>query len=135
MTVRRWLTASSMAASLAAAIGLASSAHAVELSIEFENFAPTDGFVLTPLWVSAHDGSFDLFDMGAPASPGLETIAETGDASGLTAEIPAGAEDTAGIGNPPVSAHCRWWNPVRPRSGHLMSLTRPITSFLASRRW
>ncbi|MCH9671287.1 MAG: spondin domain-containing protein, partial [Gammaproteobacteria bacterium] len=95
MTMRRWLLAS-LAVGLAGGINTA--ANAVALNISFENTGPTDGFVLTPLWASAHDGSFDLFDSGSPASAGLQLIAEEGDASTLITEF-AGTEQIFPIGN------------------------------------
>ncbi len=54
-------------------------AHAQQqLRVTIENLSPTDGFFLTPLWFGLHDGSFDLFNPGEPASAALELIAEDG---------------------------------------------------------
>jgi len=84
---------------------------AQDLQVSIENFAAADGFFLTPLWVGLHDGSFDLFDVGAAASPGLELLAEMGDASTLSTEfaqpgriqIPLpGINNPAGFGGAPV---------------------------------
>ncbi len=58
-------------------------ASAVQITVTIDNLSGANGLYLTPLWVGFHDGSFDLFDNGGLASPGLELIAETGDASGL----------------------------------------------------
>ncbi len=75
------------------------------LVITVENLAPTTGFFLTPTWVGLHDGSFDLFDVGTAATPGLATIAETGDVSILQGEFDAPgrlqsvAADPAGFGS------------------------------------
>jgi hypothetical protein len=35
-------------------------------------------FTVTPLWFAFQDGTFDLFDVGSAASPGVELIAESG---------------------------------------------------------
>lgn len=80
--------------------GLAASAQAAVLQITFENTGADDDFVLTPLWVGLHDGSFDLFDDGSAASPGLVQIAETGSAMLLSDEFAGpGRVQLAGIGN------------------------------------
>ena len=60
-------------------------AQATEIKIKIENLTPTGGIFLTPLWVGFHDGSFDSYDTGAPASAGIERIAEDGDSSELSA--------------------------------------------------
>lgn len=62
-------------------------AKAQELKITIENLSPDDGFFLTPLWVGLHDGSFDLFDLGQPASNALEQIAEEGDVGPLMTDF------------------------------------------------
>ncbi|MFK8185401.1 MAG: spondin domain-containing protein [Phormidesmis sp.] len=70
-----------LAASAAIATTLlvsATSAVATEVTVTIDNLAPDQGLVLTPLWVGFHDGSFDLYDPGAPASAGLESISEDG---------------------------------------------------------
>ncbi|MDJ0743686.1 MAG: spondin domain-containing protein [Xenococcaceae cyanobacterium MO_167.B27] len=57
---------------------MATSAEAVSLQLTIENLGPTDGALITPLWVGLHDGSFDTFDFGTSASTGIEIIAEEG---------------------------------------------------------
>jgi hypothetical protein len=57
---------------------MASTATAVTLKITVENLAPQNGNFLTPVWVGFHDGGFDLYDRGAPASSALERLAEDG---------------------------------------------------------
>ncbi len=77
------------------------------LRIEIENLGTSSDFFLTPLWVGLHNGSFDLFDNGSAASPGLETLAETGDPGTLMSEFAAPgrlqsvAADPAGFGSMP----------------------------------
>ena len=51
----------------------------------------TDGPVgLAPAFAAFHDGTYDIFDVGSMSSPGLELLAELGDASTLLATAPAG---------------------------------------------
>ena len=51
----------------------------------------TDGPVgLAPAFAAFHDGSYDIFDVGSMSSPGLELLAELGDAATLLATAPAG---------------------------------------------
>ena len=59
-------------------------AEAVEVTVTIDNLAPNQGVILTPLWVGFHEGNYDLFEPGLPASAGLELIAEDGDASILS---------------------------------------------------
>lgn len=49
-----------------------------EVIITIENLAPEQGTFLTPFWVGFHNGNFDTYDRGRPASPGLESLAEDG---------------------------------------------------------
>jgi Ca2+-binding RTX toxin-like protein len=52
-----------------------------KLTIEIENLAPTKGTLLTPVWFGFHNGMFDTYDRGRPASLGVERIAEDGTVS------------------------------------------------------
>jgi len=56
-----------------------------EITVTIENLAPTNGTLLTPIWVGFHDGTFNLYDSGATASAALERIAEDGDVGLLNA--------------------------------------------------
>jgi hypothetical protein len=58
-------------------------APAATVQITIRNLAPTNGTHLTPMWAGFHNGSFDLFDGGVPASAALERVAEDGDTSML----------------------------------------------------
>jgi hypothetical protein len=60
---------------------LAVTASAAPFRITVKNVAPADGVRITPLWFGIHDGSFDTFDSGSPASAQLERLAEDGDPS------------------------------------------------------
>ena len=59
-------------------------ADATPIMVTVENLAPAGGNLLTPFWVGFHDGSFDLFDIGASATAGLERLAEDGNTAPLS---------------------------------------------------
>ena len=50
----------------------------IAVTVTVENLAPLNGTLLTPLWVGFHNGQFDTYDRGRPASLGLERVAEDG---------------------------------------------------------
>ncbi len=62
-------------------------ALAVDVTVTIENLAPANGNFLTPMWVGFHDGGFDSYDIGTPATPGLERIAEDGNTGPLSGEF------------------------------------------------
>lgn len=66
------------AATLLGVLAAAPAAQATSIRVTIENLAPSDGLSLTPLYLGFHDGSFDLFDLGSAASPGLQVVAEEG---------------------------------------------------------
>ncbi|MGI9594525.1 MAG: spondin domain-containing protein [Acidimicrobiales bacterium] len=73
-------------------------ARIFEVTVEITNLAPADGTLQTPVWVGAHDGSFDLYDRGAPISPELERLAEDGNTGPITelfADSGAGTDSTS----------------------------------------
>ena len=51
--------------------------------VTIENMSPNNGLRLTPVWVGFHNGSFDTFDAGSPASSDLERLAEDGNPAGI----------------------------------------------------
>ena len=59
----------------------------VQVTVRIENLAPENGTYLTPFWVGFHDGNFDTYDLLRPASDGIESIAEDGDPSELSARF------------------------------------------------
>jgi len=69
-----------MIAAIAAVTGLVgqSSVQAQQVRVTVTNNAPSGGVALTPVWFGFQDGSFDTFEVGNAASPGLESIAEDG---------------------------------------------------------
>lgn len=75
-------------------------ASAQELQISVENLSPDTGFFLTPLWYGLHNGSFDLFDVGGQATPGLELLAEDGATGALEAEFASPGRIQGVIANP-----------------------------------
>ncbi len=106
-------TAPASVATLAGAAVLcgALGAQAAEVQVKIENLAPQNGLFFTPVWVGFHDGSFDLYDRGAPATAALERLTEDGEtgpisAAFATATSGAGQDDTitapTGIDSPPV---------------------------------
>jgi len=67
--------------------------EAAEVSVTVTNNQPAGGFSFTPLWVGFHDGLFDGFDAGSPASAALEAVAELGDATALSAAFAGSGVD------------------------------------------
>lgn len=65
-----------------------------QVLVSVENIAPDNGTALTPFWVGFHNGEFDTYDRGRPASPGLERIAEDGNPEVFNQEF-----DLSGLGN------------------------------------
>ena len=64
------------------------------VTVRIENLAPPNGNFLTPVWVGFHDGTFDLYDLDSPVTPGLESVAEDGATSTLSAEFLASTSGT-----------------------------------------
>ena len=64
------------------------------VTVTIENLAPENGTFITPVWVGFHNGSFDTYDRGRPVSPGLESLAEDGDTSGISQEFLASGNGT-----------------------------------------
>jgi hypothetical protein len=73
---------------------LASPAAADSITVTIENLAASDGLFFTPVWVGFHNGSFDTFDVGSPASSQVETVAEEGDTGPLSALFSGSGTDT-----------------------------------------
>ena len=85
-----------------ACIGVAAPAAATTLRISVTNNSGVGGLTLTPLYTAFHDGTFDAFNVGAKASPGLEALAEDGNASVIAAARSAAHPNSQGtvIGAP-----------------------------------
>jgi hypothetical protein len=85
---------------LPAALFLSAQSQAFEVQVKIENLSPEGGLYFTPVWVGFHDGSFDLYDLGAPASQGVERFAEDGDFAALMDEFSVSGGLDAVIMNP-----------------------------------
>ena len=103
----------------------------VEVTVTVENLAPDNGTLLTPLWVGFHDGTFDTYDRGRPASAGLESLAEDGNTSLISREfISSGAGLVDGTITAPGGA-----TPGPIDTGETTSLTFTLDRSLASSRF
>ena len=103
----------------------------VEVTVTVENLAPDNGTLLTPLWVGFHDGTFDTYDRGRPASAGLESLAEDGNTSLISREfISSGAGLVDGTITAPGGA-----TPGPIDIGETTSLTFTLDRSLASSRF
>ena len=82
-------------AAIAVSFGLVSSsafAQPTTVTVTIENLSPTNGTFQTPHWVGFHDGSFDIYNAGEPASNlpelgsnALESLAEDGNNANMAA--------------------------------------------------
>lgn len=65
-------------------LGLATTAARADvIQITVTNNLPSGGFAITPVWFGMHNGTFDLFNPGDPASTSLRAVAELGDTGPL----------------------------------------------------
>ena len=69
---------------------LATQASAVNVRVEIVNNGTDEAVFLTPVWVGFHNGSFDSYNGGLSAQPGLERIAEDGNVGPISADFLAG---------------------------------------------
>ncbi|MEO0650155.1 MAG: spondin domain-containing protein [Planctomycetota bacterium] len=88
------IAASAAALSLIAPLATAQSVSIPSVVVTVENLQPGRGMFLTPPWIALHDGSFDTYDGGSPASVPLggneiEALAEDGNNAPLTATFAA----------------------------------------------
>lgn len=81
-------------------------ARADTVVVVVENTSPLDGMFFTPLWVAAHDGSFDIWSSGALASsfPGLEELAEEGTTGVIGAHFESSPAGLAGGSHSTIAA-------------------------------
>ncbi len=63
--------------------------EAAQVKVTITNNASAGGVALTPVWVGFHNGSFDSYDSGVAASSQLESLAEDGNSSALSATFSA----------------------------------------------
>lgn len=87
------------------ALAAATSAEATMVKVSVENLSPDHGTFLTPVWVGFHNGSFDIYDSGSPASAALERIAEDGNPGPLGADFAASGAGSLGgvVGGAPIA--------------------------------
>ncbi|MBZ0114552.1 MAG: spondin domain-containing protein [Thermoanaerobaculia bacterium] len=78
------------------AVALPGWASSVDVTITVENLAPANGAYLTPMWVGAHAGDFDLYDAETEASAELERLAEDGNMDPLNALFIANSNGAQG---------------------------------------
>ncbi len=71
-----------------------SPASSVAVKVTVTNLAPSNGTYLTPMWVGFHDGTFDLFNSGQPASSALERLAEDGNTGPVMSDFAGGSAGT-----------------------------------------
>jgi hypothetical protein len=69
-------------------------AATIPIRVTVRNTGPAGGVFITPVWVGFHDGTFDIYDSGSPASTALERIAEDGDTSVITNDFSASGAGT-----------------------------------------
>ncbi len=70
-----------------------------EIRVTIDNMNSSEGFFFTPVWLSAQNGSFDLYDRGTfsqPNWPGMTAIAENGNTGPLDAAFHASGAGMAG---------------------------------------
>ena len=58
-----------------------------QVRVTITNNAPTGGVGITPVWIGFHSGSFDSYNGGLTAQPGLESIAEDGSTTLLSTQF------------------------------------------------
>lgn len=65
----------------------AQDAETVEVVVQIENIAPTNGVAITPVWVGFHNGNFDSYNGGLKSLKGLERVAEDGNTAVLSRQF------------------------------------------------
>lgn len=66
---------------------------ATELRISVQNTSDLGGTAFTPVFLGFHDNSFDIYNLGAAASAGLEALAEDGNNAVIAGELLAADAD------------------------------------------
>ncbi|MEM7555079.1 MAG: spondin domain-containing protein [Cyanobacteria bacterium P01_A01_bin.84] len=102
----------------------------VEVTVSIENLAPENGTFLTPFWVGFHDGNFDTYDRGRPASEGLERLAEDGNTNVISREF---ISSGAGVVDGTIAGSEGTPGPIDP--GENTSFTFTLDRSLASSRF
>ena len=78
-----------VAVACVAMVGMLQSSYAQTraVTVTVENIVRTNGVSITPVWVGFHSGSFDSYNGGLGAQPGLERLAEDGNTSVLSQQF------------------------------------------------
>lgn len=79
------------------------SAATINVRVTVQNLAPANGTLLTPLWAGFHNGGFDIYDNGEPASAFLERLAEDGNTGPITDAFVAIASNDQGSLSSPLA--------------------------------
>jgi len=56
-----------------------SSSYLSNIKVSMTNLSPKQGQAISPLWFALHDGSYDYFNKGEPASTAVKVMAEDGE--------------------------------------------------------
>ena len=86
MTMRnKWAAYAATALFGGATLAASATANAREVTVTITN--TTHALYFTPVLVAAHHGNVDLFEIGEPATPELQAMAEGGDTAGLATQV------------------------------------------------
>ena len=92
-----------LAATVATLLFLAPFASGATIEVTITNNAPAGSVYLTPVWLGFHDGTFDSYDNGAPASAGIEAIAEDGNTAPISSLFDAAGRVQGVAGGAPIA--------------------------------
>lgn len=112
-------------------VTVAVSENGGDYTIEVINTSDTTLFpgVLTPVLWALHDDTFSLFELGMPASPGLELLAEDGDPSGLLGEVMGMMGVVmSGVENTPTGGGMPMPGPLLPGDSYEFTVTPDATN-------
>ncbi|MCA9184773.1 MAG: spondin domain-containing protein [Pirellulaceae bacterium] len=129
-TTRLLTTTRFIVAAATMTLVMTNTAAAVDLNVKIENLSPSDGFFFTPVWIAAHNGTFDTYSSGQPASmfPGLEELAEEGMTAPISASFAsAGAGVDTTITSPGGFAGAPVFDPGEVVD-HTFSVANPTTA-------
>jgi hypothetical protein len=81
---------------VAAPLALTAAASAqTQVQVRFTNNQPSGGWSTAPVWFGVHNGLFDYFNSGSPATVATEALAELGTGAGLSEHL--GNDGFAGV--------------------------------------
>jgi hypothetical protein len=100
LRARRWFP---MALAILAA-GMAPDARGGSIKITVANNQPAGGYAVAPVWFGLHDGTFDAFNAGSPASNDVVQVAELGDTGPLMTSFDGNGPQTTVLGSLPQFA-------------------------------